>query len=44
MIFISYRRTDSESVVRRIYSNLKPHFPTPDVLLDRDGIPSEKPS
>jgi predicted nucleotide-binding protein len=43
MIFISYRRTDSESVVGRIYSELKKHFPTQDVFLDHDSIPLGKP-
>jgi len=43
MIFISYRRADSESVVGRIYSELKKHFPTQDVFLDHDSIPLGKP-
>jgi hypothetical protein len=43
MIFISYRRSDSESVVGRIYSELKKHFPTKDVFLDHDSIPLGKP-
>lgn len=43
MIFISYRRADSESVVGRIYSELKKHFPTHDVFLDHDSIPLGKP-
>jgi hypothetical protein len=32
MIFISYRRADSESVVGRIDSELKKHFPMQDVF------------
>jgi hypothetical protein len=43
MIFISYRRADSESVVGRIYSELKKHFPAQDVFLDHDTIPLGKP-
>ncbi len=43
MIFISYRRADSESVIGRIYSELKKHFPTKDVFLDHDSIPLGKP-
>lgn len=43
MIFISYRRADSESVVGRIHSELKKHFPTQDVFLDHDSIPLGKP-
>jgi hypothetical protein len=43
MIFISYRRADSESVVGRLYSELKKHFPTQDVFLDHDSIPFGKP-
>jgi len=43
MIFISYRRADSESVVGRIYSELTKHFPTQDVFLDHDSIPLGKP-
>lgn len=39
MIFISYRRADSESVVGRIYAELKKHFPTQQVFLDHDSIP-----
>lgn len=43
MIFISYRRADSESVVGRIYSELKKRFPAQDVFLDHDSIPLGKP-
>lgn len=43
MIFISYRRADSESLVGRIYSELKKHFPTQEVFLDHDSIPLGKP-
>jgi len=43
MIFISYRRADSESVVGLIYSELKKRFPTQDVFLDHSSIPLEKP-
>ena len=39
MVFISYRWADSESVVGRIDSHLKKHFPTLDVFLDHDRIP-----
>ena len=42
MIFISYRRADSESVIGRIDSELKNHFPTQDVFLDHDSIPSAR--
>jgi len=35
---ISYRRADSASVVGRISSELKKHFPTQDVFLDHDRI------
>lgn len=43
MIFLFYRLADSESVVGRIYSNLKKHFTTREVFLDHVGIPLEKP-
>jgi hypothetical protein len=43
MIFISYCQAYSESVVGRIYSELKKHFPTQGVFLDHDSIPLGKP-
>lgn len=43
MIFISYRRSDSESVVGRIYSELRKHFCAGDIFLDHYSLPAGKP-
>ena len=43
MIFISYRRSDSEVIVGRIYSEICKHFPRESVFLDHDSIPLGRP-
>jgi hypothetical protein len=43
MIFISYRRSDSEVIVGRIYSEVCKHFPREAVFLDHDSIPLGRP-
>lgn len=42
-LFISYRRSDSQEVVGRMYDRLRSHFPVDRIFRDLDSIPLGKP-